>query len=213
MIKYPDKEEVLQEFKEKYVDNLWVNNFIENDEFYRNNKEEFDFKLRQKFEFICKKCIEMQNSNLKGEVNYIYFSLLRTSLLEGRGEFRIDFYDENWFLDKAECSVNIELDFLYTTLFELESILKSKKIEYGRTITEMDIEYIILDEADKYHILCAEFLKDIIKEQFINLKSYKEMKKSNNLKILIGEFMDEAEIIYEAHDSSTLLCARDLHQI
>ncbi|MFR1905912.1 MAG: hypothetical protein ACLS28_09360 [Clostridium neonatale] len=139
----------------------------------------------------------MQKKNLKGEVNYIYFSLLRTSILEGRGEFRIDFYDENWFLDKEESSVNIELDFLYSTLFELESLLKNKKMEYGRTITEMDIEYIILDEADKYHILCAEFLKDMVKEQFINLPSYKEMKKSSNLKILVGEFMDETEIIYE----------------
>ena len=197
MIKYPNKEEVLQEFKKKYVDDIWVNEFIKNDEFYRDNKEEIDFKLRQKFDFICKKCIDMQKKNLKGEVNYIYFSLLRTSILEGRGEFRIDFYDENWFLDKEESSVNIELDFLYSTLFELESLLKNKKMEYGRTITEMDIEYIILDEADKYHILCAEFLKDMVKEQFINLPSYKEMKKSSNLKILVGEFMDETEIIYE----------------
>lgn len=197
MIKYPDKEEVLQKFKKKYVDDIWVNNFIKNDEFYRANKEEFDSKLRQKFDSICNKCIDLQNNNLKGEVEYIYFSLLRTSILEGRGEFRIDFYDKNWFLDKEECSVNIELDFLYITLFELESTLKSKKMEYGRTITEMDAEYIILDEADKYHILCAEFLKDMVKEQFINLSSYKEMKKSDNLKILVGEFMDEAEIIYE----------------
>lgn len=200
MIKYPDKEEVLKEFKNKYVDDMWVNDFIKNDEFYIANKEEIDSKLRQKFDFLCKKCIEMQNSNLKGEVNYIYFSLLRTSILEGKGEFRIDFYDENWFLDKEECSDNIELDFLYNTLFELESTLKSKKIEYGRTITEMDVEYIILDEADKYHILCGEFLKDMVKEQFINLPSYKEMKKSSNLKILVGEFMDETEIIYEENE-------------
>ena len=200
MIKYPDKEEVLQKFKNKYVDDIWVNNFIKNDEFYRANKEEFDSKLRQKFDSICNKCIDLQNNNLKGEVEYIYFSLLRTSILEGRGEFRIDFYDKNWFLDKEECSVNIELDFLYITLFELESTLKSKKMEYGRTITEMDVEYIILDEADKYHILCGEFLKDMVKEQFINLPSYKEMKRSSNLKILVGEFMDETEIIYEENE-------------
>ncbi|MFR1905911.1 MAG: hypothetical protein ACLS28_09355 [Clostridium neonatale] len=51
MIKYPNKEEVLQEFKKKYVDDIWVNEFIKNDEFYRDNKEEIDFKLRQKFDF------------------------------------------------------------------------------------------------------------------------------------------------------------------
>lgn len=198
MIKYRDKEEVLKEFKEKYVDNLWINNFVENDEFYRNNKEEIDSKLRMQFESVCKKCIDLQEENLKGEIHYIYFSLLRTSILEGKGEFRIDFYDENWFLDKEECSINMDLSFLYQTLFEMESSLKSKKMEYGRDITDMDIEDIIMDEADKYHILCAEFLKEIINEQFINIDSYKEINKGSNLKILVGEFMDDVEIVYEA---------------
>lgn len=203
MIKYPDKEKVLEEFKEKYVNNLWVDGFIKNDEFYRENKEEIDSKLRKKFDFICQKCIEMQNGNVKGEINYIYFSFLRTSLLEGKGEFRIDFYDENWFLDKNECSVNIELDFLYKSLFELEPQLKERKMEYGRTITDMDVEYIILDEADKYNILCTEFLRGIVNEQFINVPSYKEMKKSSSIKILAGEFMGESEIIYEADSEET----------
>lgn len=198
MIKYRDKEEVIQEFKEKYVDNLWFNHFIENDEFYRNNKDEIDSRLRMQFESVCKKCIDMQEMNLKGEIHYIYFSLLRTSILEGKGEFRIDFYDENWFLDKDECSINIDMSFLYQSLFELKSSLNGKKIEYGRDITDMDIEYIIMDEADKYHILCIEFLKEIIKEQFINLDSYVEIKKSSSIKILVGEFMDDVEIAYEA---------------
>ena len=200
MIKYRDKEEVIKEFKEKYVDNLWVNHFIENDEFYRNNKEEIDSKLKMQFECVCKKCIDMQQKNLKGEINYIYFSLLRTSILEGKGEFRIDFYDENWFLDKEECSINMDMSFLYQTLFELKSSLDSKKMEYGRDITHMDIEDIIMDEADKYHVLCIEFLKDIIREQFINSDSYKEIKKNSNIKILVGEFMDDVEIAYDAEN-------------
>ena len=205
MIKYRDKEEVIQEFKEKYVDNLWFNHFIENDEFYRNNKDEIDSRLRMQFESVCKKCIDMQEMNLKGEIHYIYFSLLRTSILEGKGEFRIDFYDENWFLDKEECSINMDMSFLYQTLFELKSSLKSKKMEYGKDITDMDIEEIIMDEADKYHILSSEFLKEIIKEQFINVDSYKEINKSKNLKILVGEFMDDVEIVDEVHDSNTLV--------
>ncbi len=196
MIKYPDKDKILEEFKMKYVDNIWVDNFIRIDEFYRNNKEDIDSELIKRFDSVCEECISMQKDNLKGEVNYIYFSLLRTSILEGKGEFRIDLYDENWFLDKQECSINIELDFLYSSLFEFKSNLKSRKIEYGRTITDMDIEYIILDEADKYHILAVEFLKELV-SKFIEIDSYKEMKKSSNIKIISGELMDSSEIIYE----------------
>ncbi|AIY79964.1 hypothetical protein FDC58_14140 [Clostridium botulinum] len=196
MIKYPDKDKILEEFKTKYVDDIWVDNFIRIDEFYRNNKEDIDSELIKRFDLVCEECISMQNDNLKGQVTYIYFSLLRTSILEGNGEFRIDLYDENWFLDKQECSINIELDFLYNSLFEMKSNLKSRKMEYGRTITDMDIEYIILDEADKYHILAVEFLKELV-SKFIESDSYKEMKKSSNIKIISGELMDSSEIIYE----------------
>lgn len=198
MIKYSDKQEVLDEFKKKYVDNLWIENFVKNDELYRNNKEDIDSKLRMQFDSICKKCIDMQSNNLKEEIHYIYFSLLRTSLREGKGEFRIDFYSEDWFLDNEECSINLDLSFLYKGLFEMEASLKDKKMEYKKDLTDMDIEDIIMDEADNYNILCFEFLKEIIKEQFMNLDSYAEIKKSNSLKILVGEFMDKVEIIYEA---------------
>lgn len=196
MIKCPDKDKIFEEFKIKYVGNTWVDNFIKIDELYRNNKEDIDSELIKRFGSVCEKCIDMQKNNLKGQVTYIYFSLLRTSILEGKGEFRIDLYDENWFLDKQECSINIELDFLYRCIFELKSNLKIRKIDYGRTITDMDIETIILDETDKYHILAVELLKELV-SKFVESDSYKKMNKSINIKILAGELMDSSEIIYE----------------
>lgn len=59
----------------------------------------------------------------------------------------------------------------------------------------MDVENIIFKEIDKYHILAVEFLKELI-EKFINTSSYEEMKKSEDVVILAGEYMDETEIIY-----------------
>lgn len=197
MIKYPDKDKVIEEFKEKYIGNTWFENFIKNDEFYRSNKEGIDTELINTFDRLCKKCIKMQENDEKGEICYIYFSLLRTSILQGKGEFRIDFYDKRWFLDKEECSININLDFLYVTLFELKDLLKDKKNIYGRTISDIDIDGIILEEGDKYHLLACEFLKDIILNKFISLNSFIEMKKSSSIKILIGEFMDSSEVIYD----------------
>lgn len=201
MIKYPDKNEVLKKFKEKYVDNVWVESFIKSDEFYRDNKDKIDANLQNTFDSLCNYCVKMQKQNLKGSISYIYFSILRTSIRESKGEFRIDFYDKNWFLDNNECSININLDFLYKELFELENSLKEKKTEFGRTINDLDVEEIILDEADKYNVLCAEFLKDIILNKFIKSSYFKEMNKNEDLKILIGEFMGEAEMIFDNEKS------------
>ncbi|OOM07384.1 hypothetical protein [Clostridium saccharobutylicum] len=195
MLKQIDKDKVLSEFEEKYVINQWVYKFLEVDEMYKSDKAAIEEKLISTFEEVCNKAVQLQEKRLKGEIKYVYISLLRTSILENKGEYRIDLYDENWFLDKQETSVNIDLNFVYVPLFDFINELKEKKHEYGRTITDMDIESIVLREILKFHILVVEFLRDIVKK-FITVPSYENMKKSSDIKILAGEYMDEAEIIY-----------------
>ena len=195
MIIYPDKEKLIEEFEEKYVTDKWVDKFLEVDEMYKCDKAAIEENLISAFEEVCKQAIVLQEKQLKGEIKYIYISLLRTSILENKGEYRIDLYDENWFLDKEENSININLNFIYVPLFDFVKELKEKKSEYGRNITDMDIENIMLREVYKFHVLAVEFLKGLI-ENFIKISSYEKMKKAEDIRILAGEYMDEAEIIY-----------------
>lgn len=195
VIKTVNKEEILNEFLEKYVSDRWFHEFNNIDEIYKRNKNVINEELKSKFSSVCKLGIYLQEQEVKGEIQYIYFSLLRTSLLENKGEFRIDFYDEKWFLDKAECSVNISLDFIYNSLFKHIEELKEKKKEYGRVITDMDIEEIMLLESSVYHILSVEFFRKFI-DELLELPSYKELKKSSDVKVMAGEFMDAVDLIY-----------------
>lgn len=195
MLKQVNKEELLTEFEEKYVTDKWIDKFLEVDEMYKSDKTAIEENLIKTFEEVCKQTIALQEKQLKGEIKYIYISLLRTSILENKGEYRIDLYDENWFLDKEEVSINIDLDFIYVPLFDFVKELKEKKKEYGRNITDMDIENIMLKEVYKFHVLAVELLKEIVKK-FIETPSYKNMDKTTDIRILAGEYMDEAEIIY-----------------
>jgi hypothetical protein len=196
MLKQINKEAVLIEFNNKYVMDKWVYQFLEVDEMYKADKAAIEENLIGAFEEVCKKAIMLQEKQLKGEIKYIYISLLRTSLLENNGEYRIDLYDEKWFLDKEEASINIDLNFIYVPLFDFIKELKEKKKEYGRTITDMDVENIMFREIYKFHVLAVEFIKNIVKS-FVNTPSYEKMGKTADITILAGEFMDEAEIIYE----------------
>ncbi|WP_308167970.1 hypothetical protein [Clostridium estertheticum] len=146
----------------------------------------------------CKQAICLQEKQLKGEIRYIYFSLLRTSFLENKGEYRIDLYDENWILDKQECFINIDLNFIFASIFKYMEELKEKKKECGRSITDMDIENMMLEETDKYHVLAVEFLKGLI-EKFIGTPSYEKMKKAEDIRIFVGEYTDETEMIYPSN--------------
>ncbi len=195
MLKPIDKNKVLSEFEEKYVTDKWVDKFFEVDEMYKADEAAIEENLIGAFEEVCKKVIEFQEKQLKGEIKYIYFSLLRTSILENNGEYRIDLYDENWFLDKEENSINVDLNFIYVPLFDFIKELKEKKKEHGRTITDMDIENIMLREVYKFHVLAIEFLKNIV-QKFITAPAYEVMRKADDIKILAGEYMDEVEIIY-----------------
>ena len=60
----------------------------------------------------------------------------------------------------------------------------------------MDIENIKLKEANKYHSLAINILKGIVND-FLECNEYKEMKKNEEISIFAGEYMDEADIIYE----------------
>lgn len=59
----------------------------------------------------------------------------------------------------------------------------------------MDIESIMFREILKFYILVVEFLRDIVKK-FIIVFFYENMKKFFDIKIFVGEYMDEVEIIY-----------------
>ncbi|OOM73571.1 hypothetical protein CLPUN_44670 [Clostridium puniceum] len=198
MIIQVDKEKLLKEFEEKYVTNRWTGEFDEIIKKYKSDRDSIEEKLISKFDLVCKEAILLQEKQSKGKIKYIYFSLLRASILENKGQWRVDLYDQNWFLDKEECSININLNFIYDSLFNHMEELLEKKNEYGRNITAIDIENIKLKEANRYHILTLQFLKSLI-EKFIKISSYEEMKKTKDITILAGEYMDEARIIYSTN--------------
>ncbi|AGX44146.1 hypothetical protein [Clostridium saccharobutylicum] len=195
MIIKADKNKVLKEFQEKYVVDRYKEEFTKIIEKYKTNREEIKENLTTKFNSVCKEAISLQEKELKGEIRYIYFSMLRTRLLEDKGIWRIDLYDEKWFLDKEECSINIDLDFIYESLFNHMKELAEKKKEYGRTIKEKDIQVIKLREANKYHSFTLYLIKDLLKS-FLEDSSYKEIKKKDDISIMIGEYMDTAMMIY-----------------
>lgn len=182
---------MLKEFREKYVADRYKEELKNILEKYNENKDSIKKKLTSKFNSICQEAIFLQKEGLRGEIKYIYFSMLRTSILENKGEWRIDLYDEKWFVDKEECSISIELDFIYEPLFKHMKELSKKKKEYLRTIKEKDIEDIKLAEANKYHSLALNIIRGMLQD-LLECASYKEMEKKEDIVIMAGEYMDTA---------------------
>ena len=192
-----DKEKILQEFKDKYVNNRFINEIPKINKKIEKNEKVIKNEILLNFNKVCENAKNLQNENIKKKIKFIYISFLRTSLLENKGIWRIDLFDENWFLDKEECFINLDFSFIYEDLFDFIEGLQEKKKEYGRSITEMDIEKIKLQEGDKYHNLIMRFFENKINE-LIECENFKEMNKHNELMIFTGEYMDEVELLYES---------------
>ena len=191
MIIRADKNKVLKEFREKYVADRYKEELKKILEKYNKDKDSIKENLTSKFNSVCQEAIFLQEKDLKGEIKYVYFSMLRTSLLENKGQWRIDLYDKKLFLDKEECSINIDLDFIYEPLFNHMKELSEKKKEYLRTIKDKDIEAIKLTEGNKYHSLALNIIRGIL-QSFLECASYKEMEKKEDIVIMAGEYMDAA---------------------
>lgn len=191
-----DKERVLDEFKLKYVENRFYEEISKIYEEFENKRDLIKEDILSKFKEGCIKALELQKKDLKGKIKYIYFSYLRTSIVEDKSTYRIDFFDDKWFMDKEECSVDFNMDFIYKPLFNHIEELKEKKSEYGRTITDMDIEKIKLKEADKYNNIALRIL-DGLTDDFISCDEYKEMSRSEEIHIFAGEYMDKVRVLYE----------------
>lgn len=195
MIIKADKEKILEEFKEKYLHTRSLNEYKKIITVYSINKDNVKENLISEFNSVCEKAALLQRNKLKGEIKYIYFSMLRTKIIKNSGQWRVDLYDEKWFLDKEECSAYLDFNFVYEDLFSNMELLSEKKKEYGRAIKESDISAIKQSEAEKYQGLVAKILKDII-PSFLECTSFKEVKKSNDFVIAAGEYKDNAVKIY-----------------
>lgn len=190
-----NREEAIQDFMERYVIDRWQDEILAIDERYAKNKASIEKELTDAFVKVCHQAQLLQQQQRKGSIHYIYFSFLRTSILENKSIYRIDFYDENWFLDNEECCGHWDVDFIYHSLFQHMRELEEKRKAYARKVTAMDIEHFKLFEAFKYNMLVIEFIREQL-PALLEQEAFKGVKCSEELHILAGEYMDQSEILY-----------------
>lgn len=195
ILKEENTDEILDKFYEDWVEIDWALEYFNIDTNYRDNEEKIKKDIISQFEYCCKKAVQNQKQNNKGIIKYIQISFLRTSIMEGKSDYRVDFFDENWYGDKVETAGNIKFDFVFNYFFDYIEELKKKCKSYSNKITEMDIERIVMQECDKYNILTIEYLKEI-SEELTRVPSYEKIIKDENILLLAGEYMGEFEVIY-----------------
>ncbi|MCX7749290.1 MAG: hypothetical protein N2645_20720 [Clostridia bacterium] len=190
-----DKNEMLKELISKYVLENWPQELLNMNERYSRDREKIEKDLELTFESVCRKASHNQRQGLKGAAQYICISFLRTSIMENTAFYRIDIYDDRWYLDTEECYGMWDADFIFSSLFREMDLLMSQKKQYGRMVTDMDMDTVKLSEALKYHTLAVEFIRSMI-PRLVEGPGYREMDKTPQICIMMGEYRDFNEVLY-----------------
>ncbi|WP_025716316.1 hypothetical protein [Paenibacillus sp. 1-18] len=191
-MKLMDRDAALQDFLGKYVLEAWTGDIPLIEDYYQKHGEEIQEELLRAVETVCLKAASQQQEGNKGDIRYMYISLMRTSIMAGKVQYRIDAYDQNWFLDSVECSAMWSADFVFQPLLNRMTEWETVKGAYARKITTMDLEQIQQIEAVKYHVLTIAFLKSMV-STLIDSKVMHAMKKAAGFTLYAGEYRDESD--------------------
>lgn len=148
---------------------------------------------------LCRQASQQQETGSKGSAAYLCLTLLRTNILDDRWQYRLDIYDEKFYLDRTECTSSWKMDFVWdylkARLTQLTKAVSSSSM-YANKVRPQHIEQVKLDMAQQYHQI-AMFCTKLIIEEAIKTTEYTSLRKVPTFKILMGEYMDKSMLLYE----------------
>ncbi|GMA99903.1 hypothetical protein [Pelosinus sp. IPA-1] len=165
---------------------------------FPKNQETITESLSAAIRQICHQASRQQQVGCKGPAAYLCISFLRTNILEDCFQYRMDMYDEKFYLDRTECSGCFEIDFVWqyfqARMAQLEKAVHSSI--YKNKIRTRQLNAIKLDMAEQYHqvaMLCTKLLID----EAVKTPEYRALSKVPEFKILMGDYKDKIMLLYE----------------
>jgi hypothetical protein len=147
---------------------------------------------------LCLEAKQQQAASRKGLAAYLCISFLRTNILDEHWQYRLDLYDEKFYLDRSECTVDWDSDFIWkylkARLSQLNTVVHTGM--YANKVRERHIEQVKVVMAEQYHKMGMICTKRII-EDAIKVPEYRELPKVENFQIVMGEYRDQNMLIYE----------------
>lgn len=138
---------------------------------------------------LFQKCISQQKEKIKQPIRYVHFFYLNLAVLTGRYDIQMNAFSAQSYLDKTE-SVDFwnpafVMDLYEKDMKKLEKEAKRQIIRFGYPqMLEIKERSFIF-----YAMLAGEYLLGMA-EDIVALSSFHEMKKSSEIQIVFGGYMD-----------------------
>lgn len=146
---------------------------------------------------ICLNSIMLQYEKLQaeekaGELRYIYFSFMRTSLFDGTPLYYLDFYDSRDRISETECGAYWDFSYITEAYREI-CVLVQEEFRNQTRVKEYESDSLIYDLAERFHTLAKEFLPAILAECLDESDCL--LPRDEDIQFMIGEYLDWVEPI------------------
>lgn len=189
------REEALSHFETQQVRAVSRAKRLALEAYYQENQDALVAEFISSFSRICERARAKQETDGKGPIGYIHYAMLRTALLDGGYEWRIDAYDGSWYRDPLECSEVYDAGWAFKYLVEFGAELNEKRQPYLNQIGGFDVERIMLREAGNYQCYVIALARRAMKVA-ATLPEYRKLKRECQVEIRAGEYFDQSEIVY-----------------
>ncbi|MDR1702243.1 MAG: hypothetical protein LBR56_05665 [Sporomusaceae bacterium] len=168
------------------------------DAFYQD-KDAIAAALAQNLAALLQQAQVLAATGKKGTAAYICISFLYTNLLRDIWQYRLDVYDQNFFLDQTECSGLWETEFAFNCLkTRLENLGQEIKGSiYANKVRQHHLNSVKMALGVQYHAVATVLTKNII-EDVIDLLKEEHFLETSHLQIMMGEYKDLSLLLSSA---------------
>lgn len=186
----------IENYLSDYIEDIFESTCSNIQKDWIKGKEQIRDEVVQCFKKVWEKTVILQNCNRKGAVKYWLISIQRSSLLRDEIAFRVETFDDGFFLDEAEAAEEYQPEFLKTywnhDLEQFSSLLNKRFVRIQKyqhdVIREVYAPYYY---AVIYQLLKV-LIKGILKEICIDKESI-----CKDYKVIFGYYMGQGTILYE----------------
>lgn len=192
------QEKLVQDFIEKQTEGWLEEDVPVMQQKFPANQNQITESLSAVISKLCRQASRQQQTGSKGSAAYLCISFLRTNILDDRWQYRLDIYDEKFYLDRTECTGCWEIDFVWDYL-KARLVQLNKAVRSGMYVNRVhpgNLSPVKLAMAQQYHQIAMVCTKLII-EEAITTPEYTRLRKVPNFKITMGEYLDKSMLLYE----------------
>lgn len=161
----------------------------------RDGFEREEETIRKELSGIMKQIFQnyqlMEQKGEAGRLRWIYFSFLRTSMMDDYPVYRIDFYDDSDCYSCQECCGNWDFSYVFSRFRSLKGKIRDIFLSQSK-VKEYEMDDLLYGYYEKFHLLAAELLCELLQGTAFG---YLKEGSSASIEIKEGELFDRTDTI------------------